>query len=76
MISRCRVEEMGNGIRQHKGEVLKKTLGMILGLALAIGSATVVLSANDEKTGDHKAGDKGHDKDHDKGHDKKDDHKK
>ena len=60
---------------------MKKTLSMILGLALAIGATTVVMTANDEKAGDHKQ-DKGHDKDHDKGHDKdhdkdkKDDHGK
>ncbi len=57
---------------------MKKTLGMMLSLALAIGSATVTLSANDEKAGDHKAGDKGHEKDHGKDHekDKKEDHGK
>jgi hypothetical protein len=51
---------------------------MMLSLALAIGSATVTLSANDEKAGDHKAGDKGHEKDHGKDHekDKKEDHGK
>ena len=53
---------------------MKKTMSMILGMALAIGSATVILSAADEKAGDHKSGDKGHEKDH--GKDKKDDHGK
>ena len=56
---------------------MKKTLSMILGLALAIGATTVVMTANDQKAGDHKQ-DKGHDKGHDKDHDKnkKDDHGK
>ena len=54
---------------------MKKTMSMMLGLALAVGSATVIMYANDEKAGDHKSGDhKAGGKDH--GKDKKEDHGK